>query len=386
MRRPAPIYDTFNLPMSPNPPIRPASNVSMSPPVPPHTTSPVLGAGGGGVGGTKPVGLQMGDPLSGVGAGVAAFAGSVKMPALDPPPRFNGVGKLGVSAWLKQVVQYVNYYSAFSAALSDVQKVNVAIALFDGIVLDWWSDFISNNAIRSWEHFIFVMKQRWETGVDEDTAAAELMNMKQGGGEMVQSYSNRFMNVLTRIPSMDPGMRKRLYIKGLRTAVAQQMYMSMPADLDAAMKRAEEIELALSMGHSAERVESRRIGGGGGGGNRGQTVNNTEVAAAGSGGVGGSGGAGEVALAAARLSRPPARPTPRAPFNSGEQRCYRCGENGHIGRECPYGVNVCYQCKKPDCSWATCPQRKKNQPNRPTPTTQPNPSNPSNAPGGAQTK
>lgn len=46
---------------------------------------------------------------------------------------------------------------------------------------------------------------------------------------------------------------------------------------------------------------------------------------------------------------------------SAKARCFRCGEFGHMGGECPSPVSLCFHCHQPGHLSRECPQKHQNQ-------------------------
>ena len=77
-----------------------------------------------------------------------------------------------------------------------------------------------------------------------DRARAALRNIKQSTNENVCAYSTRFESLLSKLPSFDAEWAKSQYIWGLNQRVAELVVIAEPADLHAAILKAEKIEMA----------------------------------------------------------------------------------------------------------------------------------------------
>ena len=89
-----------------------------------------------------------------------------------------------------------------------------------------------------------LLRKRFGSSMRVDRARAALRNVKQSQNENVRAYSSRFESLLAKLPSYDVEWAKSQYIWGLNQRVAELVVIAEPADLQAAILKAEKIEMA----------------------------------------------------------------------------------------------------------------------------------------------
>ena len=89
-----------------------------------------------------------------------------------------------------------------------------------------------------------LLRKRFGSSTRVDRARAALRNIKQLQNENVQAYSSRFEALLAKLPTYDVEWAKSQYIWGLSQKVAELVVIAEPADLQAAILKAEKIEMA----------------------------------------------------------------------------------------------------------------------------------------------
>ena len=63
----------------------------------------------------------------------------------------------------------------------------------------------------------------------------------------MRAYSNRFESLLARLPTFDAEWAKSQYVWGLNQKIAELVVIAEPADLQAAILKAEKIDMARGM-------------------------------------------------------------------------------------------------------------------------------------------
>ena len=164
-----------------------------------------------------------------------------------------------------------------------------------------------------------------------DRARAALRNIKQSTNENVRAYSTRFESLLSKLPSFDAEWAKSQYIWGLNQRVAELVVIAEPADLHAAILKAEKIEMARGTVS----------------GNQGQTSGGWPRISRGRF----SRGRGRFA-AVQQTSGHGVQQTIAVQNQSGQQgprlnlnnvQCYRCKGWGHMSSHCPSDRSVQYR-------------------------------------------
>ena len=279
-----------------------------------------------------------------------AQSGSVQskakdLPALEKLKNFKGETDTDeLDTWLKELQRHCTYYAIGGSLDTEEKKLAYAVSHLVGGAEAWWDT--QKLYIKSYSGFITAITKRFRSAVDADKAADELYDLKQKDGQSVTAFSDRFMQLLTRIPSMHEEDRMRHFKRGLVPHLQQKVKEHKLTTLN------EVIELAI-------RLEGTFVkkSGGIGGATKAQLnaveseptshpeiqelINQIKNLAA-RGGAGTGAGSG-----------PSTSPT--------GDRCWRCGSPDHITEKCIHKGNVCFYCKKAGHIKADCKSLKARQ-------------------------
>ena len=103
-----------------------------------------------------------------------------------------------------------------------------------------------------WAEFTVLLAKRFGSSTRVDRARAELRDIRQGQSETVCAYSTQFEALLGKLPSFDRDWAKTQFIWGLHTHVAELVVIARPSDLHAAIRKAEEIEMARNIAYGGQ--------------------------------------------------------------------------------------------------------------------------------------
>ena len=194
---------------------------------------------------------------------------------------------------------------------------------------DWWVALLRERSGRrpdDWAEFTMLLAKRFGSSTRVDRARAELRDIRQGQNEAVRAYSTRFEALLGKLPSFDRDWAKTQFIWGLHTRVAELVVIAGPSDLHAAIRKAEEIEMARNVaygGQSGQRGMQQR--------GRGRF----------------SFGRGKFNVITPQTSAGGGQPVPSAAATQGNQagqsssgnrtnvQCWNCSGYGHFADKCP---------------------------------------------------
>ena len=176
------------------------------------------------------------------------------------PPVFRGRVEDDVTTWTAKVQDF--YYLTDA---SDVQQVAYAATLLQDAASDWWHSLLKTRGgmrPRNFVEFADLLGQRFGSSTRVDRARAELRNIRQGQSETVRAYSTRFEALLGKLPSWEQDWAKSQFIWGLHGRVAELVTISSPADLHAAIRKAEQVEMARSFAYMGGAHQQPRGGAG----------------------------------------------------------------------------------------------------------------------------
>ena len=156
--------------------------------------------------------------------------------------------------WLRKLEKHCNYYSLAGSLNTDKKKLEYAVAHLTGGAQDWWAG--TKGEINSYAAFKVAVNGRFRSIVDADKAAEELYDIKQKEGQVVTAYTDRFQQLLIRVPDMAEADRVRLFQRGLHAQLQQKVKENRPIKLE------EAITLAIRLEGTMGRRKYEGAGGG----------------------------------------------------------------------------------------------------------------------------
>ena len=168
------------------------------------------------------------------------------------PPIFRGTAAEDVDTWLAKVEDFIYLTEANTR-----QQVAYMATLLQDAAGDWWTALLKErhgSRPADYAEMSALLRKRFGSSTRVDRARAALRNVKQLQNENVRAYSSRFESLLAKLPSYDVEWAKSQYIWGLNQKVAELVVIAEPVDLQAAILKAEKIEMARSTvsGHTGQ--------------------------------------------------------------------------------------------------------------------------------------
>lgn len=253
------------------------------------------------------------------------------LPALEKLKNFKGETDTDeLTLWIEELERHCTYYAVGGSLDTEAKKLAYAVSHLVGGAAAWWKT--RQNYIKTYQTFLVALQERFQSVVAEDKAADELYELRQKEGQTVTAFSDRFVQLLVRIPDMHEKDKIRHFKRGLLPTLQQKVREKEVVTLN------EAIELAV-------RLESTFVKKSGGAGGTGKAaINSVSVEG----------------LPAEQLQELinqvkaawTAKGTPTAPTSSTgpggvKAFCARCGNKEHKVEACKYPDWVCFFCKKP---------------------------------------
>lgn len=251
-----------------------------------------------------------------------------ELPGLDKLKDFKGETDTDeLDLWLKQLDRHCTYYGICGSLDTEDKKLAYAVSHLVGGAEAWWGS--QKHQIKTYSNFIQALSKRFRSVVDADKAWEELVHLKQKDGQTVTAYSDRFVQLLTRIPTMHEDDKVRHFRMGLVPHLQQKVKEHRLSTLSEVM------ELAIVLeGTFAKKTWST-------GGSGKAAINSVDTE-----GV----SADQLQellnqIKAKGTSR--GAPSTAAPQGGPKGFCPRCGGRDHKIDTCKYPDWVCFFCKKP---------------------------------------
>ena len=245
------------------------------------------------------------------------------------PPVFRGTAAEDVDTWLAKVEDFIYLTEANTR-----QQVAYMATLLQDAAGDWWTALLKErhgSRPADYTEMSALLRKRFGSSTRVDRARAALRTIKQSTNEGVRAYSTRFESLLSKLPSFDAEWAKSQYIWGLNQKVAELVVIAEPADLQAAILKAEKIEMARNTvsGNQGQtsggwpRISRGRFSRG-----RGRFAAMQQAA-------------GHGAQQTVAVQNQSGQPGPRLNLNN--VQCYRCKGWGHMSSHCPSDRSVQYR-------------------------------------------
>lgn len=255
------------------------------------------------------------------------------LPALEKLRNFKGETDTDeLDTWLKELRRHCTYYEVGGSLDTEEKKLAYAVSHLVGGAEAWWET--QKIVIRTYTDFVKAINRRFRSEVDADKAAEELYELRQKEGQSVTAFSDRFMQLLTRVPTMHEDDKMRLFRRGLVANLQQKVKEHKLRSLN------EVVELAIRL----ESTFAKKTGGSGG------------TNKAGINSVGGETLPMDPLLELINqikgwrketTAHPPAASSTSTGPGGVKEFCARCGSKDHKLEACKYTEWVCFFCKKP---------------------------------------
>ena len=161
------------------------------------------------------------------------------------PPSFSGKVEEDVDSWLAKIEDFI-----YLTEVNKRQQVAYMATLLEDAAGDWWNALLKErhgSRPVDFAEMSALLRKRFGSSTRVDRARAALRNVRQSRNENVRAYSNRFESLLARLPTFDAEWAKSQYVWGLNQKIAELVVIAEPADLQAAIRKAEKIDMARGM-------------------------------------------------------------------------------------------------------------------------------------------
>jgi hypothetical protein len=174
-----------------------------------------------------------------------AAARKVKLPTF-----YSGSGKKDeptLNNWVSSMEVHFRAAKVFTVQ----EQLELAGACLSGTAVDWFNKVFwpSISVVTTWNDFVQAIRKRFEPVDSETTARARLNALRQSKYQSVTSYTNVFTDIIGRVGPMNDKDQYEHYVNGLRSEIADPLRLQMVGraqQLAVAMALAFEIESALS--------------------------------------------------------------------------------------------------------------------------------------------
>lgn len=249
------------------------------------------------------------------------------LPALEKLKNFKGETDTDeLDLWLKELKRHCTYYEIGGSLDTDAKKLAYAVSHLVGGAEAWWET--QKQFVTTYSDFVVAVNARFRSVVDADKAAEELYDLKQKEGQAVTAFADRFMQLLTRVPTMHEEDKMRHFRRGLIAPLQQKVKEQKLKTLNEVIEYAIRMEstfakkpgLTGKSGLNAVTTEQ-------------QPAEQTELLQ-------------ELINQIKGWKKGPAS-TSTGAVGPQKDRCWRCGGYDHITDKCSYTTDVCWYCKKP---------------------------------------
>lgn len=217
----------------------------------------------------------------------------------------------GVEAWLYSLEKYAEF-----VGIDEDSMVTFAQTLLRDSAAVWWRQVETDMELETpttWNEFKKVFRKEFKPDNAEQLARTKLGQLKQTG--TIEAYIREFRTIMLELPNMDTKDAMHIFIQGLKYQARLQVHMRLPKTLNEAYAYAEAYETAQQSARGVFMSVPQQPSAGTPFGRN--NISRTTI----------SNGPVPMELDAIRPSRKDTR------------KCFRCGQQGHLKRNCPKSHN-----------------------------------------------
>ena len=271
------------------------------------------------------------------------------LPALDKLKHFKGETDTDeLDLWLKELQRHCTYYEVSGSLDTDAKKLAYATSHLVGGAEAWWTT--RKTSIHTYQDFIKAISKRFRSSVDADKAAEEIYEARQSENQSVTTFSDRFIQLLTRVPNMHEEDRIRHFRRGLLPHLQQKVKEHHLQTLNEVVELA--IRLEATFAERPTKIDTSKAGL--------NMIDHTEESIQ---------QQQQLPLQFQQQQMPLQlqallnqmqgwKPKQAGTYTFGTTKpnnhCWKCGDQSHTTETCTYPGNVCYFCKKSGHIKADC--------------------------------
>ena len=167
-----------------------------------------------------------------VAAHAAPAPASTLRPKIREPSLYAGEYQK-IDGWLQELHQQFLWYRLVSTQ----DCISLATAHLRGPALDWWCSLqLAGQPMPSWDHFVMSLRARFQPVSAAAVARRQLDQLHQGPSQNINDYVAAFRRLLMAIPNMEAGDQMHCFVRGLRSAIANQVLIQRAANLTQAIE------------------------------------------------------------------------------------------------------------------------------------------------------
>jgi hypothetical protein len=215
------------------------------------------------------------------------------------PKQFTGL-KENVVTWMVALDEIFQSQQMTDSS----EKISTAASLLDGPALQWYVNLRQRHERPdSWDEFKILLKNAFQPADFQEHLRHQLYSLKQKGS--LDDYTAEFRNLIGQVERMDDLTQVMLYTAGLVANTGLYVRSKHPATLEVAIREATTYDSIINSHKTLS-----------------ATANSSVFLESSS----------RVELNTANMRRQPSRSRDEL-FRAG--LCFRCGQEGHISRNCP---------------------------------------------------
>ena len=163
----------------------------------------------------------------------------VERPRLAPATKYAGALGTALDEWEQDMENQFAYYP--SGFRTDKEKILLATSCLHGAAKTWWKADPTHLSIATWAQFMATMQARFRPVQAAHKARMQLLVMRQERGQDLDSFINKFQQVMAQIPDMSEADKVVQFKLALYRPIGAKVHEKDPQTLAAAIDAASSI-------------------------------------------------------------------------------------------------------------------------------------------------